>query len=76
MQYFVVRVVVLYQYFLLLFPFVAIAKAYSYSSHQCRCIVSPIAFVTGENEVFVARGVGSNPPQLPNLSPLGKEFIL
>ena len=38
------------------------------------CIVSPVAFVIGEHKGCVARGVGSNPPQLPNLSLLGKEI--
>ena len=76
MQYFVVCVVVLYRDFLVLFPFVAIAKAYSCSSRRCRCIVSSISFITGKHKIFAARGVGSIPPQLPNLSPLGKEFIL
>ena len=40
------------------------------------CIVSLIAFVTSEHEGCATRGVGSNPPRLLNLSPLGKEFIL
>ena len=70
------HVVVIYQYLLVLFPFVAIAKAYSCSSRRCRCIVSPIAFVTSEHEGCAAHGVGSNPPRLPNISPSGKEFIL
>ena len=30
------------------------------------CIVSPVALVTGEHEGCAARGVGSNPPRLPN----------
>ena len=38
------------------------------------CIVSPIAFVTGEHEGCAARGVGSNPPRPPNISLPGKEI--
>ena len=38
------------------------------------CIVSPVAFVIGEHEGCATRGVGSNPPRLPNISLPGKEI--
>ena len=36
------------------------------------CIVSLVAFVIGEHKGCAARGVGSKPPRLPNISLSGK----
>ena len=39
------------------------------------CMVSSVAFVTGEHEGCSSRGVIPNPPRLPNLSQSGKSLF-
>ena len=43
--------------------------------HGVECMVSSVAFVTGEHEGCYSRGVSPNPPILPNISQSGKSLF-